>query len=202
MTKITKTALLSVLLLCALIFSSCSGIVKMKYEEEYLLDSKNGIRYLKASVSYEPVSTGEQYAKADGVELYTIPGANVTEWLSEKFKGVGAVYYSENVHLPTIAEFNPTRAIICSGSEKLIGIAAIDDADVIREMCRLLDEGENAEITYIADSYPLKFVSADYPFLYYNVMYTATEDGGRYLYDRGTHKTVDIGNLLKPYFEF
>ena len=57
MTKTTKTALLSVLLLCALIFSSCSGIVKMKYEEEYLLDSKNGIRYLKASVSYEPESS-------------------------------------------------------------------------------------------------------------------------------------------------
>jgi hypothetical protein len=201
MTKKITAALLSVLVL-ATILTSCSGIIKMKYENGSLIDSKNGIRYLKASISYEPVSTGEQYAKADGIELFTMSNADATEWLSEKFNGVGAVYYSEDVHLPTIAEFDPTRAIICSGSEKLIGLAAIDDEEVLRELCRLLDEGENAEITYIADSYPLKFISADYPFLYYNVMYTATEDGGRYLYDRGTHKTVEVGNLLEPYFEF
>ena len=199
--SLLRSVLVFLLIASTLLLSSCSDVLKFKYEGGVLLDTKNNIKYTKASVSYEPVSISSEYATFNGTSLYKMPNSDPSQWLSERYNGLGAVYYAEGVKLPTLEQFNPTKAIICTISEKTIGIASIDDIDVIDELCDIMINGEDAVYRDILDNYSLKLVSEDYPFLYYNVVYTLSEDGGVYIYDRGTKRTVEIGDLLDPYFK-
>jgi hypothetical protein len=80
-----------------------------------------------------------------------------------------------------------------------VGIATIDDADVIAKVVDAIENGEQTEVKNSSDSYYLKVVSDSYPFLYYNLIFIKSSDGERYLYDRGTKHTVAVGTLLDKY---
>lgn len=198
---IKKTRFLLLLLLCvSLCFTSCDNLIRVTYKDGYYVDTVNNIKYFNASVSYEPVSVGAEYAKYNDIVLYKIAGADPTQWMTEAYEGIGSIFYAEDVALPTLSEMNPIAVYVCGSETKTISLSTVEDADVIAQLCSLIENGEQTEAGSYKNSYYLKFSSEAYPFLYYSVVYIIGDNGGRYAYDRGTKKCVDIGYLLETYF--
>lgn len=194
-----KKLLLSVFLITAIYLTSCSQIIRITYKDGLYIDAANNIKYTNASVSYEPVSVGSEYAQFNKTTLYTIPGTEPKQWLTEKYEGIGSVFYAEGVALPTLAEFGATKIQVCVSELKTVGIATIEDAAVIAKVVDALENGEQTEVKNSSDSYYLKVASDNYPFLYYNLIFIKASDGERYLYDRGTKRNVAVGTLLDKY---
>lgn len=195
-----KKTLLPLLFITAVLLTSCSQLIRITYKDGKYIDSVNNIQYENASVSYEPVSEGTEYARYNKTVLYTIPGAEPTEWLAEKYEGIGSVFYSEDTVLPALSEFEASGIQIFVSGFNNLAVASIDDAEVIAELTDILANGEQTEAKNTDDSYSLKIASDKYPFLYYNLVYIISSDGERYVYDRGTKKTVAVGTLLDKYF--
>lgn len=195
-----KKTLLPLLFITAVLLTSCSQLIRITYKDGKYIDSVNNIQYENASVSYEPVSEGTEYASYNKTVLYTIPGAEPTEWLAEKYEGIGSVFYSEDTVLPALSEFEASGIQIFVSGFNNLAVASIDDAEVIAELTDILANGEQTEAKNTDDSYSLKIASDKYPFLYYNLVYIISSDGERYVYDRGTKKTVAVGTLLDKYF--
>ncbi len=195
-----KKTFLPLLLITAVLLTSCSQLIRITYKDGKYIDSANNIKYENASVSYEPVSEGTEYARYNKTVLYTIPGAEPTEWLAEKYEGIGSVFYSEKAFLPALSEFEAVKISIFVSGFNNLAVASIDDAEVIAELTDIIAAGEQIEAKNTDDSYSLKIASDKYPFIYYNLVYIISSDGERYVYDRGTKRTVAVGNLLDKYF--
>jgi len=195
-----KKMILSALLTAALItMSACSSLVRIEYKDNYFVDSAHNIQYDMASVSYEPVSVGAEYAQCGKTLLYEIPGADPTQWLTEAYEGIGSVFYSTEIALPTLAEMKPNNVQICVTNVKTISIGSITEQADIDAVVDALTNGESVMMPPNGTSFDLKFLSETYPFLQYSVVYIKCADGGRYLYDRGARKTVKAGDLLERY---
>lgn len=196
MKKIIITALLTAAMLT---MSACSSLVKIEYKDNYFVDSAHKIQYDMASVSYEPVSVGAEYAQCGKTLLYEIPGAEPTEWLTEAYEGIGSIFFSTEIALPTLAEMKPNNIQICVTNVKTISIGSVTEQSDIDDIVDVLTNGEEVMTPPKGDSYDLKFLSEVYPFLQYSVVYIKCSDGSRYLYDRGARKTVNAGDLLEKY---
>jgi len=198
--NILKKTFLPLLFIIALLLTSCSQLIRITYKDGKYIDSANNIKYENASVSYEPVSEGTEYARYNKTVLYTIPGTEPTEWLAEKYEGIGSIFYSEAAVLPALSEFEAVKILIFVSGFNNLAVASIDDAEVIAELTDIIAAGEQTEAKNTYDSYSLKIASDKYPFIYYNLVYIISSDGERYVYDRGTKRTVAVGNLLDKYF--
>ena len=197
-----KIFLLAAIVLLFGALQSCggnAGLVKIEYSDGYFIDKKNGIKYQNAHVAYEPVSVGEEYAAYGNIILHKLPGSDPLQWMTEQYDGIGSVFYSEDVTLPPIEDFDAVKVHVCVSNIQTIGIAAIDDGEIISQMISLLGSGEQREAGPARESFYLKFASDTYPFLYYNLMYVKAENGGNFLYDRGTKRCVEIGSLIDKY---
>lgn len=198
--NILKKTLLPLLFITAVILTSCSQLVRIIYKDGKYIDSVNNIKYENASVSYEPVSEGTEYARYNKTVLYTIPGAEPTEWLAEKYEGIGSVFYSEDAALPALSEFEAAKILIFVSGFNNLAVASVDDAEVIAKLTDILANGEQTEAKNTENSYSLKIASDKYPFIYYNLVYIISSDSERYVYDRGTKRTVAVGTLIDKYF--
>lgn len=195
-----KKTLLLLFFITVLLLTSCSQLVRITYKDGKYTDSAHNIDYENASVSYEPVSEGTEYARFNKTVLYTIPGAEPTEWLAEKYEGIGSVFYSEDVVLPSLSEFEANKILIFVSGFNNLAVASINDAEVISELTDILANGEQTEAQNTDKSYSLKIASDKYPFIYYNLVYIISADGERFVYDRGTKRTVAVGTLIDKYF--
>ena len=197
----------SVILLMTAVFAvmtiavtSCSGLVKLKYEDGKYLDSRNGVAYISAPVCFEPEAVGKEYAEYNQTVLYAVYGLDPKEWLTEAYEGIGSMYYSDKIELPTLETFGAKSAYICISDAITIKIGEIDSAEKTEELIRLFSEGE--EVALPADgtmSYHIKFISDSYPSIFYDVLYVEHDSQHNYLYDRSTKRCVDIGRELKEY---
>ena len=180
--------------------SSCSGLVKLKYQDGKYVDSRNGISYISAPVCFEPESVGAEYAEYDKTVLHEIGGLDPREWLTETYEGIGSVYYSDKIELPTLETFGAKSAYICIADAITIQMGEIDSADDVREIIDLFSRGEEVALPVDGTaSYHIKFVSDDWPSIFYDVLYVEHDSQHNYLYDRSTKRCVDIGRALKQY---
>lgn len=187
---------LSLAVICgALLLSGCSGAAKVVYQDGMFVDKTHHVNYLDASISYEPVSLGEEYAQCGSGKLYMITGTDPKEWLTDTY----GVYYAEGVKLPTLPKMQPDNVQICIVSSISVGIGEITDADTIAALVDALENGERVSVPVGETSYQLKFRSAAVPYLQYCVTYVKCSDGSRYLYDRGEKYAVEIGRLIEKY---
>ena len=190
------------LLCCAALLCSCSSYHSFIYKNGFFVDRATGIRYTDAPLCYEPVALGSQYALYEpDVPIYAVRDADPREWLTEDYSGIGGMYYAESVTPPTLTEFGATGVYICVSEVNTISIGEITEADDIAALVDLLENGEDVSVSFGSDalSYSLKYSSERYPFLYYSVSYIKTADGKKYIYNRGSKKTVSAGNLLEAY---
>lgn len=191
-----KIKIISAILLFTLLLTACSKLVEIKYKDGLYIDSANGINYINASVSYEPVSVGAEYAKFDKTTLYEIKNADPKQWLTEAYEGIGSIFYSDTLTLPEIGEFGTDIIHICTSEILTMSIGDIEDADALSTLIAFLADGEQTEAPTDAERFYLKCGSSAYPFLYYNLMFIKSGDGNRYLYDRGTKRCVEVGNVI------
>ena len=177
--------------------------VQIVYDKERggYYDEKHDVLYHYAPVSYEPVKVriSEQYGVLDGEPVYPLTGAEPSRWLSEKYQGMGAVYYADGIDLPALAEFDADTVSICTESEMGVKqVRSIEMRDQVLAVIDRLENGEGAIMPTEATVYHLKFTSATYSWLYYDILYYEADDGN-YLYDRSRQMLVDAGTLLLGY---
>ena len=189
------------LLLLAVVLAGCSNLVTLKY-----VDGKftgGGCVYLPASPLYEPTMVGDAYAyyKKSDVTWYTIGENDPTLWLTEAYAGsMTTVLHAESITLPSLRELNPEKIIVCQSDEVTIGLCEITDAEVIAAVVDCFENGDSAEWPVIGSmlSLDLKFYSSAWPQIYMNLAYDEFESG-TFLYDRGSRRCVEIGELLDAY---
>lgn len=177
--------------------------VKLKSSDGKYYDKKNRITYLAAPINYEPVSvTPNAYAKIDGKYFaYPLTGKDTSEWLAEDYYGIYSLYYSEEIHLPSLDEMAPDEMIVCrDGAESVVGVASVTDKTHLDTILGTLKNGERVTIPDDAECtvYTLRFTSKEYSWLYYDVVYVITADGC-YYYDRGLDVSVAADGTLVPY---
>lgn len=202
--RVRFAAFAAMLCIACVMLPSCQSLISLAYEENLLVDKRNNVSYTYASVSYEPVAIGEKYAeyKKANLVLYTIPGLSPTEWLTEKYDGIGMVYYSTKMNLPTLEEFEATKVLISVTADVSIPLAEITDAQDITAIVDRLGNGEGAILPPTHEySYTLRFVSEKYPSIYYTVRYLDCGDDRLYFFDQGLKKTVHAEDVLKKYLQ-
>lgn len=198
-------AILSMLLSCAAILSSCSAsLVSLKYEDGVMYNKSQKLEYYAAPTNYEPVSVGEEYAyyqKSDMV-LYEITGLDPKEWLTQAYAGSATtIFYSTDITLPTLEELEPNKLYICSNEEITYSVATVEDKEIIDKLIDLFMNGEYEEWPLVNSivTYELKFYSEEkYPHIYYNLTYGEFEEG-KFIYDRNTKRSVRIDDILIDY---
>lgn len=183
-----------------LIFTSCSSLVRITYDNGAYVDKTNDITYFAAGVSYEPMAVGSEYAKYNKMVLYKIDGLEPQLWLTEKFEGIGSIYYSSEITLPSLHEFQPVSFHICLVTETIQSLKVIDDESEIAVLLDAVANNEDAVLPASGESYHLKFTSELYPGIYYDLLYVQTAEGRCYLFDRDTKRCVEIGDTISKYF--
>ena len=208
----------------ALSLCSCGG-AKIKYDsKDGSYTDKKGNAYMRAPSAYEPVSYeadktfGTLTAGIGEYDLYQIVGAGEGEWLTTVH---GDVLYKSNTKLPTLAEFGTDGIYVCREGEKIHAFANIQKSDDVAAILKVYLEGES--IPYpsrvATQSLRLRFVSDEYPFLYYRltyleyssdvIFYTTDADGqeietnyGKYfIYNRDDGRCVPAGDVVHTYIE-
>ena len=191
-----KIKLLLLVLLLSLILCSCGdSLPQWKLEGEAYIDKKNDTVWYGAPLNFQPVSTGAAAAMLGDTEICVIPDMDSSRWLAEAFEGIGAVYYAEGVTLPTLETFEANGVLICSEVNLTFAMAQSQDKALVDQLVDAIVNGEAVEAAK-GNSYHVKFTSAAYPGLYYDLLYIEGEDGCYYLFDRGIGKAVEIGRML------
>ena len=196
--------LAAVLLICGMLLSlaACGdGLVRLQYEDDRFVNRAEGLSYIAAPVSYEPVAVGEPYAyyKASDMTLYTLGGSDPTLWLTTENLGeLTTVFHRDTITLPTLASFGADVIHVCESEYYTFEVLRIEDAALVESTAALFASGAEAVLPQGAPllHYDLKFASADWPEIYINLNYYEYESGN-YLYNRGTKRCVEIGDLLE-----
>lgn len=152
------------------------------------IDADHGITYLVAPIyAYEPVEyIANPYAKGGGDYFYPMNGVSPQDYLArEVAEDIFDVYYNQELTLPTFASFAASDVVVCvdnGGRPSGLPLTFAKDefAEILGEM--LNGRAEEALTDEVVAVYTLRFVSEDYPFLFYCVKYVVT-DNGSYYYD-------------------
>ncbi len=198
-------AVLAALLLLAASVASCGSpkLVKLTNEGGNLIDKANGITYINAPMCFEPISTEiTPYAECAELklQLYGIVGCDTSLWLSEKYEGIGSIYYADGaISLPTLTEFEANEIIICVEQMITTGIGVITDSEDIKAIIKAFESGERTTIIPEGEVYKLKFSSDKYEGIYYNLVYIEADGGENYIYDRSTKTCAAVGEVMYKY---
>lgn len=172
--KLKKAGSFAVLLLVVGIF--LTGCGETLRETEGVVKSKDGSKtFQHASTTYEAVETGKKIGKLTytgdaSEEVYEIEGLSPDEWLVTED---GYVLYADGVHLPSLAEMNPQTVQICAYRQSVHVLRTVSNAEILSDAVHAYTEGENLEYwgQEPLRSYKLRFVSNEYPALYFSVLY-------------------------------
>ena len=199
MKKITLFYFFTVVILLSLLVS-CSPLIKITYDDGKYIDKSNDVTYYAAGVSYEPIAVGAEYAEYKKTVLREIDGLDPKLWLTESYEGIGSIYYSSEITLPSLSEFEPSAFIICQVSENIQALKTVEEQADINDILEAVANGEDAELPQSAESYHIKFTSDKYPGIYYDLLYVQITDGLGYVFDRDTKRCVEIGDTVSKYF--
>ncbi|MBQ9116093.1 MAG: hypothetical protein IJY04_03630 [Clostridia bacterium] len=197
---------LTVVILLAVFLSSYLGVVHLRSEDGgiTLTDKFNGITYELAPMCYEPVAYIPEedngiYAKYGKTEYYMVRDASPEKYLCTIDMGIYDLYYASGIKLPTLEEFAPNYTRVAKVEAIAIQVGSIDKENTENIVRYFLtsETVDSALISGVETTLYLKFMSEEYKFLYYNLVYYETKGGDRYLYDRTTGRCVDLGDEFK-----
>ena len=201
MKKLFSIFLLVAVLASAFNLSSCGKSIKIKDGNYYC--SQNGVTYQMTPFVYVPVAIGKEYAKLKGsnieYEFYEIQGAAPEKWLSTSD---GNLICAIGEKPPTLVEMESDSMLLCYEQTHIIALANIKNSSEINSIINDFEKGDVVDFpTFEVDkSYKLRFASAKYPWLYYNLNYVeyATDvcdyDEPK---DMSTYKYRDVSDNVK-----
>lgn len=188
------SALLTVTMLAC---SSCNlflHTVKYDKENNLYIDKSTGISYTDAPLCYEAGKIGDEYArwhsaKDADIIISEIEGVDPRNYLTADD---GIVLYAEGQKMPTLDEMNVTEVLICAEDVYSVSLASMSDKADIAALIKSWENGEEVEYQALTPSkkYTVKFLSEDYPWLYYNLIFFQYSDGSSYLYCRDDGRCV------------
>ncbi len=163
-------------LLCTLSLVSCQHTLEVG--EQGIYDEKNNVHYMYAAPVYEAVSKDEAFGTLKlnenvSIELFTIPNTDPAQMLANEDLNI---LHATTVTMPTLTEMEPKTVHICiDGSDKAYELFAIDDAEDVRTLVKICEEGESLFEHYPATTptknYRVRFSSEKYPGMYYTLTY-------------------------------
>ena len=175
---------LSLLLCCVLLLASCSKLTTLKFEDEQYKDTKNNVTYLQAPLCYEAVKLVDggvarvKRSVGEDLVLYAVDGADRKEMLAnEQYE----LFYAEGVTLPKLWEMNVSEVYICQTKLISAQIASVNKAEDVAALIALYQSGAafpkaKVSMEQSTGHYYLKFVSKDYPAIYYCLEYLEFEE--------------------------
>ena len=198
---IAAALLLVAIIMLSVFLSSYLGVVHLRSEDGgiTLVDKRKDVKYLLAPMCYEPVAfLTDVYAKYGDTEYFAVRDADPSEYLCTTEMNIFDLYYAEGITLPDLARFKPNYTRVCRVEEVAIMMHSInkEDTEAIVKHFMISETVDSALIGSIETSYSLKFMSDDYKFMYYVIIYYKTKTGERYLYDRTTGRCVELGDLF------
>lgn len=186
-------------------YGSQPDLVKLTAEGGKYVDKANGIAYVPAGVNYEPVAVGEPYADTDGVTLHVVKGLDPRQWLTEKYEGVGAIYYADTIDLPGLDGWQANAVLVCESDVITVQKAEITNPDEVAAIVAAATQNPLDSAPEGTESgtggykvYHLKFTSTVYSGLYYDLLYL-DNGANAYFYDRSSKLYYDAGTLLVKY---
>ncbi len=196
-------ALIAVLVLGVSLAACGDGLVSLSYKDGKFVNAAKKLAYIPAPVSYEPTYVGEAYAyyKKGDITMYAIGTNDPKLWLTESYAGAATtVFYSDTIALPNLSDFGADAIHVCISEELVFEVCTVEDADVVGAAVKLFLNGEAADWPIVGATalYEMKFSSPDWPEIYINLIYGSYPEGN-FLYDRGSKRCVEIGDLFDAY---
>lgn len=188
---------LAVIIMLSVFLSSYLGVLHfVSYDSgSSITDRKNDITYLLAPMCYEPIDYYKDvYAKYGDLQFHAIGNADPYKYLCTIDSGIYDLYYADTITLPTFAEFNPYRIRICEVGNIAIQTGTVGE-DNTKDIASYYVNAESVTkpmSSNVKSVLYLKFMSEEYPFMYYILILYTTKDGERYLYDRTTGRCVNL----------
>lgn len=209
-----KTLALILVLAFALSFCACSDKEVLRGYEVSLTpygftDPKTGIEYEMFSnpISVYALERDEAICNDGEIQYYSVKWEDSTEFLCDSD---GIVYKAVGIPDLTIDAFDPVASFVYYGSAYLTTLYCEekyrdpeisypddtefqDDSDLVYAIRDAILKEDATELPVLLDddnTFTLRMLSANYPGLYYVVVFTADTDGNYYLYDRATRKAV------------
>lgn len=204
--KVIITALVLTLLFGVLaVFEALPLSVKFVNKNGAYTDPSTGKAYLPTDpFVYELCGeyySDNVYGKMDGDNVYVIKDVEKTKWLIRKHgEDLFTLYYEENQTLPTLSELESDQILICIDGALVSVEAKVENTEDITSALEAIAKNERAERPTPVEVYNLRFVSDEFPWLYYCVKYIVAEDGGYfYLYDENVY--IKAGTVLDGYID-
>ena len=192
------------------LLSGCDNKIKLEEKGASFYDKENDILYVPcAERAVRPLQVGEEYATDGKLTYYTIPWQEPKEFICDNVGGVSIVYRASTIEDITVNNFNPIaiRVYMEGLSSRYLTTFYCeqkyldeedknpnlqDDSELVYSIRDSLIYDEKVSVTAeLTDKmYYLRLLSADYPGLYYTVVYVTDVNGEQYLLDRGTNQYV------------
>ena len=177
----TKCLRLTAVLLCAVcLLCGCSKLNTLEFKNEEYLDKKNEVTYLQASLCYEAVRIVDnggvariKQKGADDLVLYQIDGIDTKQMLAnEEYE----IFYAKGMTLPKLWEMRISEVYICQTKAITMQLASIQQSEHVAALIDAYQNGAAFPASSISPElsdahYYLKFVSQEYPSLYYSLEY-------------------------------
>lgn len=207
-----KKSILCLALLLTFLLSGCDKLVEIEENDLGFYDEENGIQYVSCSYfAVKPVLVGEEYANDGERTYYKIPFQEPTEYICDNVDGVSFVFRASNLEDITVNNFNPIAAMVYLEGTTSTYLTTFyceekyrseedkekeglqDDSALVYSIRDSLINDEKVTVTAefsTENMYYIRLLSADYPGLYYCVVYITDVNGEEYLLDRGTKQYI------------
>ena len=186
-------------ILLAVFLKSYTGVIHLSSNDNGVTftDKLSGVTYELAPMCYEPIAiwSDKTYAKYGDMIFYTVRDAEPKEYICSKYSGAYDLYYSSDITLPSLEEFEASHTRVCKQGVIAINTHSIEEKTVdIVSYFLSAETVDHTEITNVRTTLYLKLMSEKYDFMYYNITYYRTQSGQSYLFDRTTGRCVSLGD--------
>lgn len=202
-----KKGALCFIIAAVFIFSGCG--VKLQENSDGFYDKKNDIQYIPcAYFAVKSITIGDEYATNGDFIYYTIKWQKSTEFICD---ADDCVYRASSIEEITVKNFNPVAVdVYVEGTDSRYLASFYCSPDLLPDELKKNGQQDDSALVYsIRDSmindqrvtvaendileedmYHLRLLSADYPGLYYDLLFFTDKNGEEYLMDRGTGEYV------------
>lgn len=214
-----KTIALLMLITVFLVGCENDSKINVEQNDQGFYDKENDIQYLACNqLAVRPVTVTEEYATDGQRTYYKIHFEDPKRFICDSKEDISFVYRASTVEDITINNFNPISAYVYREGKTSLWVDTFyceqkyldeedrregepDDSELVYTIRDALIEDERVKVSENLisreDEYYIRLMSADYPGLYYTVVFFTDINEQAYLKDRGTGDIVIAPDNIK-----